>query len=106
MSNDLVTKLAIEATRTPERRDRRHETLSILHSLIIEGLPGISQARRLIFIPDGPLDQVPFEALRARKTGRSLDERSQVYVARSLALAVAIQTTGDPAPRGMVEPQQ
>jgi CHAT domain-containing protein len=60
------------------------ETLAGLHDLLISGLPGISAARDLLVVADGPLVRVPFGSLVDRQSGKFLFERMSVRLSPSL----------------------
>ncbi len=64
-----------------------HATARDLYSLLIAPLrPLLRGATAVVFVPDGPLDEVPFAALQDPATGRRLIEDFTVSVSPSAAL--------------------
>lgn len=80
---------AVEAVldTAPSGRTRPRQLERLYEVLLADALRGAAPGRPLILVPDGPLQRVPFSALRNRETGVRLIEERAVSLRTSLRAA-------------------
>lgn len=85
-SNDLAAAARRLREEIQAGGDARAAARDLYSRLIAPLRPSLRAAKAVVFVPDGPLDEVPFAALQDPVTGRCLIEDFTVSVSPSAAL--------------------